>query len=136
MEVKIYNKLHGDAVKIREEVFIAEQGFQNELDETDNIAAHIVIYDDIPIGTCRVFTDDSGKYIIGRIAVIKKYRSLGIGKRLMSEAEEYVKSKNGTSLCLHAQCRVVEFYEKVGYVPFGDIDDDEGVPHIWMRKIF
>lgn len=26
------------------------------------------------------------------------------------------------------------FYEKQGYIQFGQIDDDEGVPHMWMKK--
>ncbi len=35
---------------------------------------------------------------------------------------------------LHAQCRVKNFYEKSGYQAYGEIDEDEGCPHIWMRK--
>lgn len=37
-------------------------------------------------------------------------------------------------MSLHAQCRVKSFYEKLGYTEFGEIDDDEGCPHIWMNK--
>ena len=56
MEVKIFDYLPEDAYKIREDVFIKEQGFVNELDEIDNIATHIVLYiDNEPVGTCRVF---------------------------------------------------------------------------------
>ena len=35
---------------------------------------------------------------------------------------------------VHAQVRVSSFYEKQGYIQFGQIDDDEGVPHKWMKK--
>ena len=31
-------------------------------------------------------------------------------------------------------CRVKKFYIKSGYVEFGAVEDDEGCPHIWMKK--
>ena len=34
------------------------------------------------------------------------------------------------SYAVHAQVRVSPFYEKQGYIQFGQIDDDEGVPHM------
>ena len=38
MEIKVYHTLHEDAVKIRKEVFMKEQGFHDEFDETDQTA--------------------------------------------------------------------------------------------------
>ena len=37
-------------------------------------------------------------------------------------------------ISLHAQCRAEAFYQKCGYTPYGEIDYDEGVAHIHMRK--
>ena len=136
MYVKTYDYLPEDAKKIRLEVFVEEQGFQNELDDTDNIATHLVLYDnDAPIATCRVFEGkNNNEYILGRLAVIKDYRGNNIGKLLIKEAEKCVLEKQASSLILHAQCRVKNFYEKSGYCEFGEIEDDEGCPHIWMKK--
>ena len=53
----------------------------------------------------------------------------------MKATEDYVKSVNGNTLKLHAQCRAKEFYEKLGYVEYGDVENEEGVPHIWMKKV-
>ena len=41
---------------------------------------------------------------------------------------------NGDLIVVHAQVRICPFYEKQGYIQFGQIDDDEGVPHMWMKK--
>ena len=136
MHIKTYDYLPEDAKKIRINVFVEEQGFQNELDNTDNIATHLVLYDNgTPIATCRVFHgEQNGEYILGRLAVIKEYRGKNIGKLMIEEAEKSVLKKGGTSLILHAQCRAKSFYEKSGYCEFGEIGDEEGCPHIWMKK--
>lgn len=45
MTFKIYDKLCEDAKKLRTEVFVAEQGFETEFDDTDSKARHILGYD-------------------------------------------------------------------------------------------
>ena len=94
MKTEIYNSLPSFAKIIREEVFIKEQGFESEYDEIDNVATHIVLFDnDLPVATCRVFESDTpGVYILGRLAVKKEYRSKGIGKFVIRQAEKYVLS--------------------------------------------
>lgn len=90
---------------------------------------------DEAIATCRVFEgSEKNKFIFGRLAVIMPYRGMNIGTKMIREAEKLVLKKGGTSMSLHAQCRVKSFYEKLGYTEFGEIDDDEGCPHIWMNK--
>ena len=44
MNIRVYHTLPGGAVMIREEVFMKEQGFHDEFDETDQTASHIVLY--------------------------------------------------------------------------------------------
>ena len=48
--------------------------------------------------------------------------------------EKEIKKLNGDLIVVHAQVRVSPFYENQGYIQFGQIDDDEGVPHMWMKK--
>lgn len=45
MEIKIYNQLPDEAKEIRLEVFVKEQGFEEEFDDIDETAAHIVLFD-------------------------------------------------------------------------------------------
>ena len=110
MNIRVYHTLPGDAVTIREEVFMKEQGFHDEFDETDQTASHIVLYiENIPAATCRFFPGQpQGEYIVGRIAVRKEYRG-------------------------HRQ-QARPFYEKQGYSVYGEPDFDEDCPHIWMQK--
>ena len=137
MKAVIYENIPDCAREIRKKVFTDEQGFQNEFDETDITATHIVLFDqnDLPIATCRVFWDAAiDSYILGRLAVIREYRGKNIGSRMVKEAEQYVRSKKGNCLTLHSQCRVSDFYKKSGYTEFGEVEEEEGCPHIWMRK--
>lgn len=134
MNTKIFTTLPQDAKNIRIEVFIKEQGFENEFDEIDNLCHHIVAFDEgKPIGTCRFFKENN-HYTIVRVAVLKEYRNQHIGNLLLKSAEKEIKRINGDVIVVHAQVRVSSFYEKQGYIQFGQIDDDEGVPHKWMKK--
>ena len=136
MKFEIYDYLPDAAKLVRQTVFVEEQGFVNELDDTDDIATHIVLYDEKkPAATCRIFQGEkSGEYILGRLAVMKDYRGKNIGSRIISEAEKCVLAKGGKILMLHSQCRAKDFYAKSGYTEFGEIGYDEGCPHIWMKK--
>lgn len=134
MNTKIFTTLPQDAKNIRIKVFMKEQGFENEFDEIDNLCHHIVAFDEgKPIGTCRFFKENN-HYTIGRVAVLKEYRNQHIGNLLLKSAEKEIKKLNGDLIVVHAQVRVSPFYEKQGYIQFGQIDDDEGVPHKWMKK--
>lgn len=137
MRIIQYSYLHEDAIKIRKKVFIEEQGFQDEFDNNDFNSIHFVMYNEnnIAIATCRVYQDNSSKdYIIGRFAVLTKYRGLHLGKNLMLAVENYLKSKNVQRVILHAQYQACNFYQKCGFVAFKEIDFEEDCPHIWMQK--
>ena len=58
MDIKIYDTLPEEAVRIREAVFVEEQGFQDEFDEIDSYAKHLVLFDgEKSIAVCRFFQD-------------------------------------------------------------------------------
>ena len=134
MTTKTYTTLPQEAKDIRVEVFMKEQGFENEFDDIDDISFHIVVFnEEKPIGTCRFFKEND-HYTIGRVAVLKEYRNQHIGNVLLESAEKEIKKLNEDLIVVHAQVRVSSFYEKQGYIQFGQIDDDEGVPHMWMKK--
>ena len=138
MKVEMFQTIPEYAIEIRKKVFMAEQGFQNEFDDIDLIAMHFVLFDDLdmPIATCRVFQkENDGIYFLGRLAVVKECRGKNIGSILINHVEAYVKKIGGEQIQLHAQCRVAAFYNKLGFSPFGNVEDEEGCPHIWMRKM-
>ncbi len=137
MKTVVYDNIPNYAKEIRQKVFIDEQGFCHEFDNIDKISAHIVMFNEYntPVATCRIFWDSiMNSYVLGRIAVVKEYRRKNIGSVMVKEAEKYVQKKGGKSITLHSQCRITSFYQKLGFTEFGDIDDEEGCPHIWMKK--
>lgn len=135
-EIKTYSKLPQEAKEIREKVFIIEQGFQKEYDEIDEVATHLVLYENgVAMGTCRIFPgDDAGIYNFGRLAVRKEFRGRGLGRELLAGAEGQAKERGGACLMLHAQMHARAFYEKAGYTPCGEVEYEEGCPHLPMKK--
>ncbi len=136
MNIRIFDDLPKEAKKIREEVFVEEQGFQEEFDGVDGNARHLVLFDgERAVGTCRLFSQDSREdYHVGRVAVTAEYRGRGLGKMLMDAAEEQIRGLGGASITLSGQVRVADFYEKLGYCRQGEEYLDEGCPHVRMTK--
>ncbi|KAJ1784086.1 hypothetical protein LPJ59_006432 [Coemansia sp. RSA 2399] len=132
-----------EAVAVRIHVFVDIQKFllEEEMDEHDKDALHLVITDasksNKVIGTLRVInTGDMVK--IGRVVILPEYQGKGLGKKLMLFAEQYIAKSAEYEQCTHtklgSQYEKRMFYEKCGYVAKGDIYDDSGCPHIWMFK--
>lgn len=136
MEVKIFEKLPEEARMIRTKVFMDEQGFKNEFDEIDRISIHIVIFEaSSPVAACRIYHSKERQcYVVGRLAVLKDNRGKELGSKLLSAAEKEIISRNGEIAELSAQVRASIFYEKNGYYSLGEYYNDEGCPHVWMRK--
>lgn len=137
MEAAVYEILTEDCKKIREEVFMTEQGFQNEFDMMDEFACHVVLYDgEEPAATGRVYPDDvePSVFHIGRIAVRRQWRGRRFGILLMKKLEEQAILKGAKSIELSAQTQAHAFYERAGYHTAGDLYMDEHVPHIKMVK--
>lgn len=136
MKIVKYLNMSDDAMTVRNEVFVKEQGFVDEFDENDAVSAHFVMYDvDTPIATCRIFKkDDDGTFMFGRLAVVAAHRKKGYGSKMVCAAEEHARSEGGTRVILHAQLHAKGFYESIGYCPVGEVEEEQGCPHIWMEK--
>lgn len=134
IDFKVTNTLSEDEKMIRETVFIEEQKFKIEFDDSDDIATHIVMcLDNHPVGCCRLYKQEN-EYHIGRIAVLKPYRGKGYGEKILLEAEKIAKKMGADSISLSAQVRASGFYEKLGYKKHGEIYFDEYCEHIAMKK--
>lgn len=127
-----------DAKKLREEVFVKEQGFRNEFDEKDQNCWHLVLYRDrVPIATGRIVEIDPETYQIGRVAVKKEFRHMKVGTYTVKFLCNKALSLGARKAILSAQLDKMDFYRPIGFRPFpdGEIQNEEGVPHIMMYKI-
>lgn len=137
IENKFYDRLCEPAKFIREEVFVKEQGFQNEFDEFDDTAIHVVLYQNgSAVATGRLIkkSEKDGAFLIGRVAVLPQYRELHLGSDILKLLEGKAKSLHAKKIELSAQCQAQKFYEKNGYHANGEIFLEESCEHIHMEK--
>lgn len=133
-----FKELPDDARYIRDKVFVEEQGFVDEFDEYDEQAIHLVVYwDGKAVATGRIFTKNNQRkvFTIGRVAVLKEYRSMHLGNKVLEFLEGKAREEGAVKTELSAQCRSEGFYRKNGYKSSGDIYYEEFCPHIHMEKI-
>ena len=128
-------KLTDDGRAIREAVFLDEQQFSYEFDDTDDIAYHLVVYlGSKPAAVARIFEKENGVWAIGRVAVSKEYRGMKIGNFIVKATKEQIIKLGGKRAYLGAQKRVQQFYEKNGYTVCGNDYYDEYCLHVPMEK--
>ncbi len=122
---------------IRKAVFVEEQAvpLELELDEYDDVAIHFLMCDaeGTPLATARLL-DKHGLAKIGRVAVLKESRGLGLGLELMQFVVAEAKRRGFTGAMLDSQTYAIPFYERLGFVAEGDEFDDAGIPHFLMRR--
>ena len=123
---------------IRNSVFVQEQGVSpaNEFDETDWEALHFLIWrGGEPIGTARLY-GEGGVARIGRVAVLASARGQGAGRALMEKALAEARRLGYSEVVIHAQTRVRAFYERLGFDVEGEMYEEEGIPHVSMRRVY
>ena len=128
-----YQDYEKDICKIRFEVFVDEQNVPEELeiDGLDDEAKHVLAYiDNEAIGTGRILSDGH----IGRVAVLKKHRGLGIGKLMMLDLIQWAEEANLEKLWLSSQWHAHGFYLDLGFDCEGEIYEEAGIDHIKMSK--
>lgn len=122
-----------ELTSVRRAVFIEEQNVPEtiELDDRDPNCHHVLACDKsrCPIGTARM--DANGK--IGRMAVLRDYRGLGVGREMLRTIMDYGRANGITDFHLSAQISAVGFYRKMGFESFGDQFEEAGIQHINMR---
>lgn len=135
------------ALQIRTRVFIEEQHVPpaEEIDRFDVFpmpnteAVHVLgRLDGLPIATGRLLlaTEAGGLPHIGRVAVLAQHRGQRYGVALMAALHDEARSRGFTGATLAAQTHALEFYAKLGYVPYGPIFLDAGIEHRQMDLRF
>jgi predicted GNAT family N-acyltransferase len=124
------------ALVLREEVFVGEQGVSlaEERDGRDEEALHIVVVDDgVVVATCRLLVEGS-TVKLGRMAVARTRRGLGLARALITEAEARARALGAERMVLAAQLNAQALYDRAGYDAYGDVFLDAGIEHVMMSK--
>ncbi|MEU3618242.1 GNAT family N-acetyltransferase [Streptomyces sp. NPDC006872] len=132
---------------VRKEVFVGEQGVPEDLeyDAHDADAVHVLAVraDGVPLGTGRLLfgeaaaartAGDPSVGSLGRLAVTREARGLGVGAALVRAIEEAARARGLAAVDLHAQTHALGFYERLGYEAYGPEFPDAGIPHRSMRR--
>jgi predicted GNAT family N-acyltransferase len=117
---------------VRTPVFVEEQQVAPdfEWDEIDASAVHLLaMLENEPIACLRII--DFHK--IGRMAVLKAYRGMGVGNALLAEAIKICKLQGSKSIILSAQTHAIGFYRQAGFKQISDEYCDVHIPHVDMQ---
>jgi predicted GNAT family N-acyltransferase len=136
-----------DALTVRYDVFVTEQGVPAELerDVRDELAEHFVAYADAhPVGAGRLVVEAPGFEGIdpglgpvahlGRLAVRPEARGSGLGVAMVRAIEARAVERGLRVLALSSQTYAIPFYERLGYAAEGPEFDDAGIAHRWMSR--
>ncbi|MET7767539.1 GNAT family N-acetyltransferase [Nocardia sp. NPDC005366] len=125
-------------LKLRVEVFVVEQKCAYpELDGLDLLpeTRHFWLDDEGEIiSTLRLLEEHENgvkSFRIGRLCTAAPVRGHGYTTRLLKAALAEVGS---ATVRINAQTYLVDMYAKFGFKPDGEEFDDDGVPHLPMRK--
>ncbi len=118
---------------VRTTVFVIEQAIPESLewDAADPLSVHAlaVAADGTPVGCGRLLPDGH----IGRMAVLRAWRGLGVGAALLATLVDLARTQGHAAALLHAQTHALDFYAKQGFVPVGEVFIEAGLPHQTMR---
>ncbi len=133
IEPASYERDLPDLRTVREAVFIVEQQVspEEEWDDLDAPSHHLIARDEngAPIGTGRL----TPEMTIGRMAVTRPWRGRGVGAAILLALIERARELHYPTVELHAQTHAISFYERFGFVAFGEEYQEAGIPHRSMK---
>jgi predicted GNAT family N-acyltransferase len=134
IELLDWESARAEASRIRMEVFVLEQRVpaEIEMDERDAACLHALAYvDGKAVGTGRLLPDGR----IGRMAVLKASRALGVGGAILERLVEEARRRGMREVRLAAQTHALAFYARHGFVAVGEVFQEAGIPHQEMRRV-
>jgi ElaA protein len=125
--------------RLRSEVFVVEQQcVYQDVDEKDLVSWHVLSLDNGELaGYCRIIPPgvSYAEPSIGRVVVVRKKRGTGQGRILMNYAlNKATELFQKQDIVISAQSYLEPFYRSLGFAREGSEYDEDGIPHIKMRK--
>ena len=137
IQIVEWSQQHDALAKLRTDVFVEEQNVPVEIimDGLDAAGVHVAARDTAGnlIGTGRMILHPSVPRI-GRMAVMKSWRSTGVGGQILKKLCDAAKQRGFSEVMLHSQTHASPFYFKHGFLSHGSEFFEAGIPHQEMRK--
>ena len=87
----------------------------------------VVLENEVPLGTCRIYIVDDITAKIERVAVVEEGRQKGVGRLAITEAENWLKELGVKKVIITSREEAVGFYEKLGYQADWSKRNDNGI---------
>jgi len=124
-------------VKLRDEMLRKPLGLGFSPEELEEEKEHMLIAafeeEDI-LGCCMLVEENIKTVRLRQMAVLNDLQGKGIGRALMTFAENIARDRGFKVLSMHARKNAVGFYEKMGYKIAGDEFVEVTIPHYLMEK--
>lgn len=134
--ITIADPLFAQVWQLREDILrqplglsLKDEDLSGEKDET----VFVAIEDDRVIG-CVMIKKMGDIAKVRQMAISPEMQGGGIGRLLMTEAEEWIWENGFKKASLHARVSAETFYEKLGYEVVGDVFTEVNIPHVKMEK--
>ncbi len=124
-------------VKLRDDILRKPLGLTFAPDELEHEKENILIGafdDDDILGCCMLVEENSATVRLRQMAVLNDLQGKGIGRALMTFAENIARDRGYKILSMHARKNAAGFYEKMGYKVASDEFTEVTIPHYVMEK--
>ena len=131
-------KEYQQMIDLRMQILRAPLGLTFTKDDLDKEKNDILLgcFEDEKLEGCCLLTEVApGTVKLRQMAVLDGLQGKGIGRALMSFAENVARDANYKTLTMHARKTALGFYEKLGYTICSDEFEEVTVPHYEMEKI-
>ena len=133
IELMDWAAARAEASRIRMTVFVEEQRVPAgiEMDDNDAVCVHALAYaQGRAVGTGRLLPDGH----IGRMAVLRESRFLGVGGAILERLVEEARRRGMREVVLSAQTHALGFYRRHGFSARGEVYEEAGIPHQEMWR--
>ena len=134
VEITDWARAEAQVMPVRMAVFVVEQGVPEDIerDAFDAVSRHAIARDEAGavVATGRLLPDGH----IGRMAVAASLRGKGVGGAVLEALVAEAARAGLAEVALNAQVHALAFYRRHGFVEYGDVFLEAGIPHRAMRR--